>query len=151
MIVAAIGATIASASAPSTPPPPSRSSRLPPNIAPHWIAVATNDTTLASIAAIEAIKMSRLWMWASSWAMTPRSSRSVSSRRMPVVTATTPCAGLRPVANALGAGSSMTYRRGVGISARAASSATIRSSAGSVPGATGRARFIASTMRSEKK
>jgi hypothetical protein len=108
MRVAAIGATMMSASVPRSPGP-SRSSRAPPKAsAPHCTAVAMNDTTEASMAAIDAIKMSRLWMWASSWAITPRSSRSVRSARRPVVTATTPWRGSRPVAKALGAGSSMT-------------------------------------------
>ena len=46
--------------------------------------------------------MSRLRMWASSWAITPRSSSSESSWVIPRVTATAECFGLRPVAKAFG-------------------------------------------------
>ncbi len=52
--------------------------------------------------------MSRLRTWASSWAMTPCSSSRSSVRSRPLVTATDAVSGRRPVANALGAGSSMT-------------------------------------------
>ena len=52
--------------------------------------------------ATDCVRMSRLSMWASSWAITPRSSSSDSSLVMPLVTATTECFGLRPLANAFG-------------------------------------------------
>ena len=48
------------------------------------------------------IRMSRLRMWVSSWARTPRSSSSERSLVMPRVTATAECLGLRPVAKAFG-------------------------------------------------
>jgi hypothetical protein len=70
---------------------------------------------------------------------------------MPVVTATTPWAGLRPVANAFGDGSSMTKNRGIGMPARAASSAVIAWRPGPSSRESGRAPFILSTSRSEKK
>ena len=48
------------------------------------------------------VRMSRFLMWASSWAITPRSSLSLSSCVIPLVTATAECFRLRPVANAFG-------------------------------------------------
>ena len=56
----------------------------------------------ATVATIELVRMSRFFTWPISCPSTPRSSRSVNSRWMPVVTATTACFGFRPVANALG-------------------------------------------------
>ena len=53
-------------------------------------------------AATVVVRMSRFLMWASSWAITPRSSLSLSSCVMPRVTATAECFGLRPVAKAFG-------------------------------------------------
>jgi hypothetical protein len=47
-------------------------------------------------------------MWASSCATTPASSSASSACRMPVVTATALCSGLRPVAKAFGWSLSMT-------------------------------------------
>ncbi|CAB5068199.1 unannotated protein [freshwater metagenome] len=58
--------------------------------------------------------VSRLRMWAISWASTPSSSpRDILASR-PVVTVTDAFDGLRPVANAFGAGSLMTYTAGIG-------------------------------------
>ena len=54
---------------------------------------------LASPAATEAMRMSRLLTWLISCPKTPRNSRSSSTLRIPVVTQ---CDGLRPVANAWG-------------------------------------------------
>ena len=58
--------------------------------------------TLTTDAATEPMRMSRCLTCISSWAMTPRSSRSLNTRKMPVVAATAACCGLRPVAKALG-------------------------------------------------
>ena len=65
--------------------------------------LARKVMTVASAAATELMRMSRLPTWASSWPSTPRSSRSSSSSRMPSVQQTAACCGLRPVANAFGA------------------------------------------------
>jgi hypothetical protein len=54
------------------------------------------------------VSVSRLRMWASSWAMTPRSSVSERSWVIPAVTATAALSGLRPVAKALGWACGMT-------------------------------------------
>ena len=62
-----------------------------------------NMTTPPSTAAMDWTRMSRLRICPISWASTPRSSSGDSTRKMPSVTATTPCSGLRPVAKALGA------------------------------------------------
>ena len=59
-------------------------------------------------AATEPMRMSRLRTWASSWARTPRSSSQSQICKMPWVTATAACSGLRPVANALGCRSGLT-------------------------------------------
>ena len=58
--------------------------------------------------AMVAMRMSRFWTWDSSWASTPSSCRRSRIRRMPSVTATAACSGLRPVAKALGASVGMT-------------------------------------------
>ena len=83
-----------------------------------WPPIGTKDfgpyipTIRADIDAIVAlmveIRMSRCCTWASSCAITPRSSRGVSRRRIPVVAATAACSGLRPVAKAFGCGSGET-------------------------------------------
>ena len=68
----------------------------------------------AMVAATELIKMSRCLTWASSWAMTPSSSCGASACMMPSVAATAACCGFRPVANAFGDESGMTYTFGIG-------------------------------------
>ena len=85
--------------------PPSRSSDRPPpkNMAKR----AANMIAAAIVAATELMRMSRFFTWASSWAMTPASSSSVSSRMIPSVAATAACSGLRPVAKAFGEASGM--------------------------------------------
>jgi hypothetical protein len=151
-IIAAIGATIAIARRPISPPP-LRSSRppCPPKIAPHLAIVARMPIAPAIVAAIDAIRMSRFLMCASSWATTPSTSSSLISSRSPRVTATAECDGLRPVANAFGACSGRTYSFGLGRPARATSRSTIACSRGAAAGSTGWARYIASTMRSENQ
>ena len=67
--------------------------------------LASIEIAPAIVALTVEIRMSRCFTWASSWAITPRSSRSDSTRRMPVVAATAAWSGLRPVAKALGASS----------------------------------------------
>jgi hypothetical protein len=74
------------------------SSRPPKNIA----KLASIEIAPAMVALMVEIRMSRWATWASSCAITPRSSRSVSTRMMPVVAATAACSGLRPVAKAFG-------------------------------------------------
>ena len=96
--VAAMGAT-SSISRPAIP------SRRPPNQRPTKPII---EIALAIVATTEEVRMSRFLTCASSWPSTPRSSRSVSSARMPVVTATAAWRGERPVAKALGCGESMT-------------------------------------------
>ena len=63
--------------------------------------------TAASPAATVAMVTSRFRMCAISCAMTPRTSRRGSVRSRPLVTATAPWAGLRPVAKALAWASSV--------------------------------------------
>ena len=60
---------------------------------------------------------------------------------MPSVQHTAALAGFRPVAKALGARVGETYRRGIGWSARADSSRTMRCIAGCSSSVTGRARM----------
>ncbi len=96
--VAAIGATISASRLPAPP-------RRPPNQKPMK---PISEIALAMVATIEEVRMSQFLTCASSWPSTPRSSRSVSSSRMPVVTATAACFGERPVAKAFGCGESMT-------------------------------------------
>ena len=80
----------------------------------------------ASVAATELVRMSRFFTCASSCAMTPSSSCSLSTLRMPSVAATAACEGFRPVANAFGDGSGMMYTFGIGRFALAVSRSTIR-------------------------
>ena len=68
---------------------------------------ASIEIAPAMVALMVLMRMSRCLTWASSCAITPRSSRSLNTLRMPVVAATAACSGLRPVANALGAASSI--------------------------------------------
>src|SRR3972149_1551700 len=75
---------------------------------------ATTMIAAAMVAATELIRMSRCLTWASSWAMTPSSSRSSRIWRIPWVTATAACDGLRPVAKALADGFGMMETRGAG-------------------------------------
>src|SRR5918993_2700599 len=87
----------------------------------------------------------------SSWDSTASSSGVDSRRRMPVVTQTTACLWLRPVAKALGRSESAIATRGLGMSARAHSRSTIWCSSGACSGDTSRPRIAARAMRSEKK
>ena len=82
-------------------PPPSSSSPDPPKNAENCSALAMPLITAARPAATVAMVTSRLRMCAISCATTPRTSRRDKVRSRPVVTATAPCAGLRPVAKAL--------------------------------------------------
>ena len=149
---AAIGATIAIASSPRTPPPSrSRSPPKPPKIAPHLAIVARNETAPAIVAAIEPIRMSRWRTWESSCARTPASSASFIRSSSPSVTATAACCGLRPVAKAFGWRSGITKIRGRGRPARATSPSTIRSTRGASPGAISCAPYWARTILSENQ
>src|SRR6185503_5375522 len=67
---------------------------------------------------------------------------------MPLVTATTACCGSRPVANAFGAGWSITKMRGVGRPAVSATRLTMRYSSGASASVTGFAPANESAMRS---
>jgi hypothetical protein len=86
---------------------PRSSSSRPPNMSPHWAAWASMLMAPAMVAATVEIRTSRLRTWESSWASTPSSSASFMIRRMPSVTATAACCGLRPVAKAFGWGDGM--------------------------------------------
>src|SRR5829696_5983101 len=80
------------------------------------------------------------------------SSSGADSRRMiPVVTHTTACCWLRPVAKALGRSESATATLGLGMSARAHSRSTIWCSSGACWGDTSRPRIADRARRSEKK
>ena len=76
---------------PPSSSPPKKNANRARNVMLMPIAAATEET-----------RMSRFATWDSSWARTPRSSRSSRICRMPRVTATAACSGLRPVANAFG-------------------------------------------------
>ena len=67
---------------------------------------------------------------------------------MPVVAATAAFSGLRPVAKALGASSSIRYTLGMGMPALAASSRTMATNCGAVLSSTSRALYIFSTILS---
>src|SRR5918999_1729266 len=82
---------------------------------------------------------------------TASSSGADSRRRTPLVTQTTACRWLRPVAKALGRSESAIATRGLGMSARAHSRSTIWCSSGACSGDTSRARIEYRAMRSEKK
>ena len=59
----------------------------------------------AMVAVMVIVSVSRFFTWESSWASTPGELFAVdSARRMPLVTHTAACSGLRPVAKALGWG-----------------------------------------------
>ncbi len=96
-------------------------------------------TAPARVAAKVVIRVSRLTTWLSSWASTPSSSRRSINRKMPSVTATAACCGLRPVAKAFGVSVGMRYSGGAGIPARLASFSTISYSQGASARASGRA------------
>ena len=104
-------------------PMPLLLSRLPPKNRPNC---ASMEIAPAIVAVIVMVSVSWFLMWASSCAITPAISSSLSICNNPVVTATAACCGLRPVANAFGCGLSMRKTRGIGNPARAASSPTIR-------------------------
>ena len=93
--------------------------------------------------------MSRLYTWDSSWPITPRSSRVVSSWVMPSVTQTAACCGLRPVANALGCGVGLTYSRGIGCPAGGRQLADHRVQLRGLASVTGWARIERSAILSE--
>ena len=105
MSAAASGARIQASRKAKGPKAPSRLSRLPPKKKANR---ARNVIDMATPAAIDPIRMSRLVTWDSSWARTPRSSRSSRIWRMPFVTDTAACWGFLPVANALGWAMSLT-------------------------------------------
>src|SRR4029450_13548597 len=87
----------------------------------------------------------------SSWDSTASSSGGDSRRWIPVVTQTTACWELRPVAKALGRSVSAIATLGLGMSARAQSRSTIWCSSGACSGDTSCPRIAARAIRSEKK
>src|SRR6056297_2425231 len=90
-------------------------------------------------------------MWLSSWATTPSSSTRFIFSSRPVVTAMAAWFGLRPVANALGAGSSMTYTPGFGSPPAMHSPSTRLWSRWYSSGGAGRARLTASAILSARQ
>ena len=112
---------------------------------------ATKVMAMATAAATDPIRMSRLPTWLISWARTPRSSSQERASRMPAVTATAAWSGLRPVAKALGWRSGVTYSFGIGRSASAVSSRTMRYSSGISASVTGCARAALMAMVSENQ
>ena len=80
------------------------SERPPPKIMANWAMLATNVMPMATAAATDPMRMSRLRTWESSWASTPRISSQSRICSRPWVTQTAALSGLRPVANALGCG-----------------------------------------------
>src|SRR5947208_2952380 len=99
---AAIGARIIPTRAMRTVTPFELRSREPPSIMFQPNQRAMKEIAPAKVAATDITRISRFRTWETSWARTPRSSSSVSIERMPSVTATTACSGLRPVAKAFG-------------------------------------------------
>ncbi len=99
MMTAAIGARMIVAMVPMSP---SGFSSSPPKSSENWRKLAIAEIAPATIAAMLAMRMSRLAMCAISCASTPSSSRGPSARWMPAVTAIAACLGLRPVAKAFG-------------------------------------------------
>ena len=144
--MAAIGARISISSA-AIGLPPSSSSPIGMKMA-RW---ATQVITAPMVAATEEIRMSRFCTCDSSWASTPSSSRRSRMGRMPWVTATAACWGLRPVAKALGCGLGETYRRGMGMPAWSARPLTIWYSSGNWASVTGTALAARMAILSEKK
>src|SRR5918996_2569914 len=82
---------------------------------------------------------------------TASSSGGDSRRRIPLVTQSTACRWLRPVAKALGMSESEMATLGLGMSARAHSRSTIWCSSGACSGVPSRPRIAARARRSEKK
>src|SRR5215212_6114389 len=82
---------------------------------------------------------------------TASSSGADSRRRIPVVTQTTACCWLRPVAKALGMSESAIATLGLGMLARAHSRSTVWWSSGACSGDTTRPRIADRARRSEKK
>ena len=76
-------------------------------------------------AATDPMRMSRLRMWASSWASTPRTCSQFIAWSSPSVTATAALLGLRPVAKAFGCWLGVMYSLGIGMFARAVRSSMI--------------------------
>ena len=107
---------------------------------PHTAIREANVIAMAIAAATDPMRMSRLRMWASSWASTPRISSHVKWLMSPSVMATAACLGLRPVAKALGWGLGLTYSLGIGISALEVSSSMMAWYWGSCAEVTGTAR-----------
>ena len=103
----------------------------------------------ATVAATELMRMSRCFTCASSCAITPSSSWSSNSRMMPSVAATAAWLGLRPVANAFGDASGITYTFGIGRFACVASLRVVTDNLCSGP--TSWARYIFRTILSENQ
>ena len=106
MIAAAGAARKATRRVTSTCPP--LSSSLPPKKKRENCAIwAMIEMPSAMVAAVDAVRMSRLRTWLSSWDSTPRISRALHRLRIPVVQHTAAWAGFLPVAKAFGEGSSL--------------------------------------------
>ncbi len=86
---------------------------------------AAKVMAMASAAATEPMRMSRLPTWLISWASTPRSSSHVQISRMPWVTATAACSGLRPGGEGVGLLVGVTYSLGMGMLALVVRSRTM--------------------------
>jgi hypothetical protein len=110
-----------------------------------------NAIAPARVAATDITRMSRFPTWETSCASTPRSSSSDSVRRMPSVTATTACRGLRPVAKAFGVWVGMIATLGIGRLAWWATWRTIRWRPGASASVTTLARYDQRTILSDAK
>ena len=108
-------------------------------MAPHIAMLAMNEMPVATAAATEPIRMSRLRTCMISWARTPLISSQLQMAMRPSVTATAACSGLRPVAKAFGCGSGLMYSFGIGMSARWQRSVMIRWYSGYRAGSAGTA------------
>jgi hypothetical protein len=89
-------------------------SRPPRRLPNHSAMCAINVIAAAIVAAIDEMRMSLCWTWASSCAIRPANSSGERNLRIPSVAATVAWVGLRPVANALGVSDGMiqTVERG---------------------------------------
>src|SRR5919206_251431 len=108
----------------------SRPPRNPPKNPAYMPIRVRNAASIAKKLATVMIRTSRFATCESSWARTPSISFGSSRRQRPVVTATTACFGLRPVAKAFGTSVSTTATRGFGRSDMAHSRSTMSCSSG---------------------
>ena len=144
---AARGARVNATSDPNRPRGLSSGSSPNRNESCRMFAIA--EIAPAIVAATEETRMSRFRMCASSCASTPETCSCGRLASKPSVIASAACCGVRPVAKALGCSPGVTYSRGIGMPARAASSRAVACTRGESASSSGCARLRRSAMRSE--